>query len=43
MKDEEYFARWKRMGEDIPKNKISIKIDFLGQEEKYLFCEKFLF
>lgn len=43
MKDGEYFARWKRVGEDIPRSKINIKIDFPGQEEKYLFCEKFLF
>lgn len=42
MKDE-YFARWKRVGEDIPRSEINIGIDFPGQEEKYLFCEKFLF
>lgn len=33
----------KRVGEDIPRSKINIGIDFPGQEEKYLFCEKFLF
>ena len=30
------------MGEYIPRNKINIKIDFPGQAEKYLLCEKFL-
>lgn len=33
----------KRVGEDIPRSQINIGIDFPGQEEKYLFCEKFLF
>lgn len=30
-------------GADIPRSEINIKIDFPGQEEKYLFCEKFPF
>ena len=44
MNDEEYFARWKGWGgADIPRSEINIEIDFPGQEEKYLFCEKFPF
>ena len=27
-------------GADIPRSEINIEIDFPGQEEKYLFCEK---
>lgn len=30
-------------GADIPRSEINIEIDFPGQEEKYLFCEKFPF
>lgn len=41
-KDREHFARWERVGEDIPRSKINIEIDFPGQEEKYLFCVKLL-
>lgn len=30
-------------GADIPRSEINIEIDFPGQEEKYLFCEKLPF
>ena len=30
-------------GAEIPRSEINIEIDFPGQEEKYLFCEKFPF
>jgi hypothetical protein len=43
MEDEECFARWKEVGENIPRGKINIKIDFPGPAEKYFFCEKSFF